>query len=108
MRVSLQHKTKPSKGLHPGLAWLLRNCEYEDNDAKMGRMAAKKVPMLYLETMETPKNKSEEFNETRDASVAGSPERKHSEGILGNCGERHSPTHYHKRKTRTGRILQHP
>lgn len=64
--------------------------------------------MRYLETMETPKNKSEEFNETRDASVAGLPERKHSEGILGNCGERYSPTHYHKRKTRTGRILQYP
>ena len=40
MRVSLQHKTKPSKGLHPGLAWLLRDCKYEDNDAKMGPMAA--------------------------------------------------------------------
>ena len=44
----------------------------------------------------------------RDASVEGLPERKHSKGILGNCGERYSPTHYHKRKTRTGRILQYP
>ena len=25
-----------SKGLHPGLAWLLRDCEHEDNNAEMG------------------------------------------------------------------------
>ena len=52
--------------------------------------------MLYLETMETSQNKSEELNEARDASVEGLPERKHSKGILGNCGEWYSPTHRHK------------
>ena len=31
------------KGLHPGLAGLLRNCEYEDNHARMGQVAAPPV-----------------------------------------------------------------
>lgn len=34
---------KEGKGLHPGLAGLLRNCEYEDNHARMGQVAAPPV-----------------------------------------------------------------
>jgi len=34
------------------MAGLLRDCKYEDNDAKMGRVDEKKTPCLHMETME--------------------------------------------------------
>ena len=35
--------------------------EHEDNDAKMGRVAEKKTPCLYLETMESSKSEDDVF-----------------------------------------------
>ena len=46
------------KGLHPGMSGLLWDSEHEDNDAEMGRVAEKKNPSLYLETMEESPDKS--------------------------------------------------
>ena len=78
------------------------------DDAKMGRMAEEKISLLYLETVEASQNKSEEPCEVGNAEMAGIQERKLSEGILGNCRKRYSENDCYKRKTRTGRILQHP
>lgn len=54
-----------------GLAGLLRDCKYEDDNAKMGQMVEKKIPLLYLETVETPQNESEEPCKAGNAPVAG-------------------------------------
>ena len=78
------------------------------DDAKMGRMAEEKISLLYLETVEASQNKSEEPCEVGNAEMAGIQERKLSEGILGNCRKRYAHKDHYKRKTRTGRILQHP
>ena len=59
------------KGLHPGLAGLLRDCEYEDDNAKVGRMAEKKIPLLYLEAVEASQNESKEPCKVGNASMAG-------------------------------------
>ena len=59
------------KGLHPRLAGLLRDSEHEDDDAKMGRVAAPPFTDVYLETMEESKDESKEPDEAGDASVAG-------------------------------------
>ena len=71
-------------------------------------MAEKKIPLLYLETVKTPQNESEEPCEAGNAPVAGLQERELSKGILGNCRKRYSENNHYKRKTRTGRILQNP
>ena len=59
------------KGLHPGLAGLLRDWKHKDNNAKMGRVAKKKIPLLHLETVETPQNEGEEPCKPGNAPVAG-------------------------------------
>lgn len=92
------------KGLHPGLAGLLRDCEHEDNHAGMGRLAAPPLQMLYLETMEETQDESKEPDEIGDAPVAGVGGEQLPESLLAHGEERSCAAGNLKRKTRTGRI----
>ena len=49
---------------------LLRVRKYEDNDARMGRVAEKKTPSLHLEAMEESQDKSEESNDVGNVKIA--------------------------------------
>ena len=49
-------------------------------------MAEKKIPLLYLETVETPQNESEEPCEAGNAPVAGLQERELLKGMHGGVG----------------------
>ncbi len=68
-------------------------------------MAAKKIPMLYLEAVEEPQNESKEPDEAGNASMAGLQKRELSKGILGNRRKWYSHAHNYKQKTRSSRIL---
>ena len=46
------------------MAGLLRDSEYEDNDAEMGRVAEKETPCLHMETMENPNSENPQPYET--------------------------------------------
>lgn len=80
----------------PHLAWLLRHFEHEDNNTRLGWVAAKKIPLLHLEAVEAPQDESEEPCKTVNAPVAGLQKRKRSEGILGNCRKRLSYKDHYK------------
>ena len=68
-------------------------------------MAAKKIPLLYLEAVEEPQNESKEPDKIGNAAVAGLQERELSKGVVGGGRKRHSHTHNYKQKTRSSRIL---
>ena len=55
---------------HPHLAWLLRHCGHEDSNTRLG-WVAEKIPVLYPEAVEAPRNESEEPCEAGNTSVAG-------------------------------------
>lgn len=93
------------KGLHPGLAGPLRDCEHEEDYAGMGWLAAPPLQVLHLETVEEAENESGESGKVGNAGVASLPEWKLSERVLGNCRKRHSHTHDYKQETRSSRML---
>ncbi len=97
-----------SNGLHPRLVGLLRDCKHEDDNAELGRMAAKKMPLLYLEAVEEPQNESEESNKAGNSRVGGLQVWKLPKGLLAIVRNDNSQPGYIKRKTRTSGILQHP
>ena len=90
------------------MAWLLRNCEHEKHDGRLGWVAASATPDVHMETMEEAQNARKEPEEVGDAGLAGLPKREFTQGLLGGCGKWNSHTHNYKQKTRTGRILQYP
>ena len=49
-------------------------------------MATQKDTNVYLEAVEVAENEGRKPKEIRDARLAGIPERKHSKGLLGDCG----------------------
>ena len=74
----------------------------------MGRMAAKKVPMLYLETMEETQKESKESHSTGYTGMAGVGSKQLPESLLAHGKEWPCTAGNLERKTRTGRILQYP
>ena len=68
-------------------------------------MAEKKIPLLYMEAVEEPKNESKEPDEAGNAPVAGLQKRELSKGILGGGRKWYSHAHNNKQKTRSSRIL---
>ena len=83
----------------------MRDCKHENDDAELGRMAAKNIALLYLEAVEEPENKSEKPDKAGNAAVAGLQARELSKGILGGGRKRHSRAHNHKQKARSSRAL---
>ena len=71
-------------------------------------MAAQKVPMLYLETMEEAQEESKEPHSTGYTRMAGMGGKQLPEGLLAHGKERPCTAGNLERKTRTGWILQHP
>ena len=63
------------------MAWLPRDSEYEDNNAKMGRVAETTNPYVHLETMEETEKPNGEFNKTWSAQGKGVDSDCNSEGI---------------------------
>ena len=49
-------------------------------------MATQKDTNVYLEAVEVAENESGEPKKIRDARLEGIPKRKHSKGLLGDCG----------------------
>ena len=90
------------------MAWLLRNRKYENNDAQMGRMAAKKVPVLYLETMEETQKESKESHSIGYTGMAGVGSKQLPKSLLAYGQKWPCAASNLNRKTRTGRILQYP
>ena len=68
-------------------------------------MAAEKVPVLHLETMEASRNESKEPDEIGNAAVAGPQKRELTKGVLGNCRKRYSYKDHYEQETRRSRIL---
>ena len=87
------------------MAGLLRDSEHEDDDAKIGRVAAPPFTDVYLETVEESTDESKEPDEVGDAPMAGIQEWKLSEGVLGSCRKRYSHAHNNKQETRSSRIF---
>ena len=93
------------KGLHPGLAGLLRDSKHENNNGQMGRVAAPQNPDVYLEAVEESTDESKEPDKIGDAPMAGIQEWKLSEGVLGSCRKRYSRAHNNEHETRSSRIF---
>ena len=49
-------------------------------------MASQKNTDVHLEAVEAAENEGGEPEEIRNAQLDGIPKRKHSEGLLGDCG----------------------
>ena len=49
-------------------------------------MATQKDTNVYLEAVEVAENKGRKPKEIRNARLEGIPKRKHSKGLLGDCG----------------------
>ena len=92
------------KSLHPRLAGLLLDCEHEEHDAKVGRVAEAKISGIHLEAMEGA------FSENTQSHKAGHietlrPQMGIYESLL-ECSRKPDPNMlYYKRETRTSRIL---
>ncbi len=71
-------------------------------------MAAQKVPMLYLETMEEAQKESKEPDSTGHTRVAGVGGKQLPESLLAYGKKWPCATGNLERKTRTGWILQYP
>ena len=71
-------------------------------------MAAKKVPMLYLETMEETRKESKESHSTGYTRMAGMGSKQLPESLLAYGKKWSCAAGNLNRKTRTGRILQYP
>ena len=52
------------------MAGLLRDSEHEDDDARLGRMAAPPLSDVHLEAMEEPKDKDKESHEIGTSRMA--------------------------------------
>ena len=68
------------------MAWILRNCGDGYAYETMERVAAKKNTDVYLEAMEEAENKGGKSEEIGYARMAGLPQRKHAQRLLGCCG----------------------
>ena len=95
------------KGLHPGMVGLLRDSEYEDNDATMGRMAKTETSGLHMETMEGSESENPQPHEVGHTEIQ-SPQMGICQGLLECSRESGVTTLNNKRTTRTSRILQPP
>ena len=71
-------------------------------------MAAPPIQVLHLETMEETQNEGREPYEAGDTGVAGMVGKQLPESLLAHGEERSCAEGNLKRKTRTGRMLQHP
>ena len=71
-------------------------------------MAAQKVPMLYLETMEVAQKEGKEPHPTGHTGMAGVGSKQLPESLLAYGKEWSCAAGNLNRKTRTGRILQYP
>ena len=69
------------------MAWILRNSGNEERYGKVERVASQKDTNVHLEAVEIAENEGGEPKEIRNARLAGIPERKHSERVLGCCGK---------------------
>ena len=78
---------------------------YAPTECRMGRLAAPKIPVIYLEAMEESTGEGKEPDKAGDAPVASLQKWELSEGILGNSRKRHSHPHHYKQETCSGRIL---
>ena len=58
-----------NKGLHDGMAELLRDSVPKDENAGMGRVAAAPNPGIYLEAMEEAKNQTPKSDKTEGSRV---------------------------------------
>ena len=87
---------------------LLRDSKHEDDDAKMGRVASPKVQMLHLETVEETQEESRKPNEIGDSGMASMGSKQLPKSLLAYVKERTYTKGNLKRKTRTGRIHEHP
>ena len=68
------------------MAWILRNSGNEERYGKVERVATQKDTNVYLEAVEVAENEGREPKEIRNARLEGIPKRKHSKGLLGDCG----------------------
>ena len=71
-------------------------------------MAAQKVPMLYLETMEEAQKESKESHSIGHTGMAGVGSKQLPESLLAYGKEWSCAAGNLERKTRTGWILQYP
>ena len=90
------------------MAGLLRDRKHEDNNAKMGRMVPPQIQKLHLEAMEETKEKSGKPNENGNPGMASMGSKQLSKGLLAHVEEWTCAKGNLKRKTRTGRIHEHP
>lgn len=74
------------KGLHPWMAWLLRNCKHERYDGGLGWVVAPPFPDVHLETVEEAYNAREEPEEVGNAGLAGLPKWEYAQGLLAVAG----------------------
>ena len=70
-----------SKSIHPRMVRLLRGSKYEDDDAKMGRVAETTNPNVHPETMEETKNPDGKPDKTWRTQGKGLDNDHNSEGI---------------------------
>mgnify|MGYP000106734572 FL=1 len=114
-QAARNHEAKPrsqrpkghagNKGLHDGMAELLRDSVPKDENAGMGRMAAAPNPCIHLEAMEETEDQTQEPHEARCAGILRTYGRQQPQRILV-YGERGSRDKRHnKRKTHTRGIL---
>ena len=89
------------------MAWLLRNSGNEERDKRLERVVAQKDTNVYLEAVEVAENEGREPKEIRNARMAGMPKRKHSQRVLGCCGQWYITTYHNKQKTCIPWILRH-
>ena len=68
------------------MAWILRNCGYEERYGEMERVVTPTDTNVYLEAVEVAENEGSESQEIGNARLDGIPKRKHSERLLGYCG----------------------
>ena len=68
------------------MAWILRNSGNEERYREVERVASQKNTNVYLEAVEVAENKGRKPEEIRNARVASTPKREHSERLLGYCG----------------------
>ena len=114
-QAARNHEAKPrsqrpkghagNKGLHDGMAELLRDSVPKDENAGMGRMAAAPNPCIHLEAMEETEDQTQEPYEARCAGILRTYGRQQPQRILvyGEHGSRDK--RHNKRKTHTRGIL---
>ena len=93
------------KGLHPRMAWLLRNRKHKDNHAGMGWLAAPENPDAHLETMEEAEDESAKPHEARRPGMASLRRCLFAQILLEMCETCQCEYGYYKQETRTSRIL---